>query len=43
MLPKYTKNLLQRIIYRDATKLSFQKARELTSTTTSSKLSAIGA
>ena len=42
ILPGQSKNLLQRIIYRDATKLSFQKARELTSTTTSSKLSAIG-
>jgi len=40
ILPGQSKNLLQRIIYRDATKLSFQKARELTSTTTSSKSSA---
>jgi len=42
ILPGQSKNLLQRIIYRDAIKFSFQKARELTSTTTSSKLAAIG-
>ena len=42
ILPGQSKNLLQRIIYNDALKISFQKARELTSTTTSSKLAAIG-
>ena len=42
ILPGQSKNLVQRILYNDATKISFQKARELTSTTTSSKLAAIG-
>ena len=42
ILPGQSKNLIQRILYNDATKISFQKARELTSTTTSSKLAAIG-
>ena len=36
------KNFLEKIIYNDATRLSFQKVRELTSTTTSTKLKAIG-
>tara|TARA_Y100000034_G_scaffold56175_1_gene68861 strand:+ start:2649 stop:7001 length:4353 start_codon:yes stop_codon:yes gene_type:complete len=42
ILPGQSKNMIQRLLYHDATKLSFQKARELTATTTSSKLSAIG-
>ena len=41
-LPGQSKNMLQRLLYQDATKFSFQKVRELTSTTTSSKLAAIG-
>ena len=42
ILPGQSKNLIQRVIYTDATKLAFQKVRELTSTTTASKLSALG-
>ena len=42
ILPGQSKNMIQRLLYQDATKFTFQKARELTSTTTSSKLSAIG-
>ena len=42
ILPGQSKNMIQRLLYQDATKFSFQKARELTSTTTSSKLAAIG-
>ena len=42
ILPGQSKNLLQRILYQDATKYTFQKVRELTSTTTSSKLASIG-
>lgn len=41
-LPGQSKNMLQRLLYQDATKFSFQKVRELTSTTTSTKLAAIG-
>jgi SAM-dependent methyltransferase len=36
------KNLLENIIYNNATKQAFQKVRELTATTTSTKLKAIG-
>ena len=36
------KNLLENIIYNNATKNAFQKVRELTATTTSTKLKAIG-
>jgi len=36
------KNFLEKIIYNNATRLSFQKVRELTATTTSTKLKAIG-
>ena len=36
------KNFLDKLIYNEATKLSFQKVRELTSATTSTKLAAIG-
>ena len=42
ILPGQSKNMIQRLLYHDATKLAFQKARELTATTTSSKLGAIG-
>jgi lysozyme len=36
------KNFLDKIIFNEATKLSFQKVRELTAATTSTKLAAIG-
>ena len=36
------KGFLKNIIYNEATRLSFQKARELTATTTSTKLNAFG-
>ena len=36
------KNILENIIYNNATKQAFQKVRELTATTTSTKLKAIG-
>jgi len=42
ILPGQSKSMLQRLLYRDATKIAFQKVRELTSTTTSSKLASIG-
>ena len=42
ILPGQSKNLIQRMLYQDATKYTFQKVRELTSTTTSSKLASIG-
>ena len=42
ILPGQSKNMIQRLLYQDATKMAFQKVRELTSTTTSSKLRAIG-
>jgi len=42
ILPGQSKNMLQRLLYQDGTKLAFQKVRELTSTTTASKLSALG-
>jgi len=42
IIPGQSKNLIQNLLYRDATAISFQKVRELTSTTTSSKLAAIG-
>ena len=41
ILPGQSKNMLQRLLYQDGTKLAFQKVRELTSTTTASKLSAL--
>jgi GH24 family phage-related lysozyme (muramidase) len=41
-LPGQSKNMIQRLLYQDATKFTFQKVRELTSTTTSTKLAAIG-
>ena len=42
IIPGQSKSMIQNLLYRDATKFSFQKVRELTSTTTSSKLAAIG-
>ena len=42
ILPGQSKNMIQRLLYRDGTKIAFQKVRELTSTTTSSKLASIG-
>ena len=42
ILPGQSKNMLQRLLYTDARQVAFQKVRELTSTTTSSKLAAIG-
>ena len=42
ILPGQSKNIIQRMLYQDATKYTFQKVRELTSTTTSSKLASIG-
>ena len=42
IVPGQSKNMIQKLLYQDATKFSFQKVRELTSTTTSSKLAAIG-
>ena len=42
IIPGQSKSMIQKLLYQDATKFSFQKVRELTSTTTSSKLAAIG-
>ena len=42
ILPGQSKNLIQRVLYQDATKYAFQKVREFTSTTTSSKLATVG-
>jgi hypothetical protein len=42
VIPGTSKSMIQNLLYRDATKFSFQKVRELTSTTTSSKLASIG-
>ena len=42
IIPGQSKSMIQNLLYKDATKFSFQKVRELTSTTTSSKLAAIG-
>ena len=42
ILPNQSKFLIQRVLYQDATKYAFQKVREFTSTTTSSKLASIG-
>jgi len=42
VLPGASKSKIQNFLYQDATKYAFQKVRELTSTTTSTKLASIG-
>ena len=42
VIPGTSKSMIQNLLYRDATKYAFQKVRELTSTTTSTKLASIG-
>ena len=42
VLPGASKSRIQNFLYQDATKYAFQKVRELTSTTTSTKLASIG-
>ncbi len=42
VIPGASKSTIQNLLYRDGTKYAFQKVRELTSTTTSTKLASIG-
>ena len=42
VIPGTSKSTIQNLLYRDGTKYAFQKVRELTSTTTSTKLASIG-
>jgi hypothetical protein len=42
VIPGTSKSKIQNLLYRDGTKYAFQKVRELTSTTTSTKLASIG-